>query len=97
MQDGGNGLDTGSVQLDNSTSNYALLDSLSGYYEQQAAGKANYQSSTAYWIQCPAGQNGGHLQEYVAVVPEPTGLIPMLLGVGGLAALALARRRKANA
>ena len=96
-QDGGDGLGTGGVQLAGSTGNYALLNSLSGYYEQQAAANANYQSSTAYWIQAPVGPNGGHFQDYVAVVPEPTGVIPMLLGVGGLAALAVARRRKANA
>ena len=33
----------------------------------------------------------------MAAVPEPSAVLPMLLGVGGLAALAAARRRKANA
>ena len=104
MQDGGTGLDTGSVRLQNpagtsyaSLYNYPLLQSLSGYYEQQAAGNANYQSGTAYWIQAPVGPNGGHFQDYVAAVPEPSAVLPMLLGVGGLSALAVARRRKARA
>ena len=96
MQDGGDGLGGGGVQLAGSTTNYSVLNALSGYYEQQAAAHSNYQSQTAEWIQAPIGPNGGHAQDYVTEVPEPAGFLPMLLGVGGLAALAVARRRKAS-
>ena len=116
MQDGANGLGTGSVQLWNpagtqysSLYNYSLLTSLTGYYETQAAANAGYQSNTAYWIQAPRNSSDGHDQDYVieggggviphgpAAVPEPASLFPMLLGMSGLAALAVARRRKAGA
>lgn len=88
-----------------SASVYSQLTSLSGFYENQAKQNATYTSSTAHWIQAPRDVNNGHFQDYVMevgqtaprglpAVPEPGSFVPMLLGAGGLGALAVIRRRK---
>ena len=89
-QDGGDGLDAGSLRADTS------LSALASTYEAQAAAHGDYTSQTAEWIQAPVSCDGSHKQDYVtkaAAVPEP-GTFPLLLvGLTGLGAWAARKRR----
>ena len=96
VKDGGDGMTAGQMQAQTKDAGGYL--GLVGYYEGLAAGKTNYTSSTAMWIQAPESTLGQHLQDYVyeqpgtpngppQAVPEPgvpTMLFCLSLVVGGL-------------
>ena len=95
LQDGGNGLSTGTFQTDASgITNYG---GLVNYYETLASSNSSYNSLTDTWIQAPISQDGGHQQDFAtnqANVPEPDAVASFmgLLVTGGT--FLIKKRRK---
>ncbi len=81
LQDGGNGISTGTFQLDSGgITNY---NSLVNYYEGVASLHNTYVSLTDTWIQAPIANDGSHIQNFAtnrANVPEP-GTAANILGI----------------
>ncbi len=95
LQDGGNGVGTGSFQIDaGGITNYG---SLINYYEGLASANTNYVSLHDTWIQAPVSNDGSHTQNFAtnqANVPEPSAIASFigLLVTGGT--ILIKQRRK---
>ncbi len=96
VQDGGDGLATGTLQAKGENAN---LDALVAYYEGLAGQHSAYTSQTTTWIQAPVDAKGAHLQDFAtSSVPEP-GSVAMLAGlfVSGSGMVFRRRNRTAKA
>ncbi len=99
LQNGGDGLGAGSFQTDAGAQ--AQYGGLVGYYENLAGQHSGYKSSSAYWIQAPVSENGGHSQDFAMVdgknhadVPEP-GVYAMFAGLA-VSGIGFIRRRRSR-
>lgn len=94
----------GDALLSQSDCNFKVLNGLVIGYEAQAS--KNYAAAPQSGVQFIADDSGTNEQEFayvpaagshtVSAVPEPAGMVPMLLGASGTAILISLRRRKAG-
>jgi len=101
VQDGGDGLNKGSVVTESSTQ--AAMGGLVSYYEAQASAHSNFSSDVVEWIQAPRSADGSHAQDFLAVVPnvvaapEPSVWMTGLTLAGGIGGAMFRGRRRVRA
>lgn len=95
MQDGGDGIYSGEGSIVADSSAQTAYGSLVTYYEAQAAQHTDYTNNYIHWEQAPMS-NGTHSQEFIGVLPEPSGLEAFACMAGVLGVVALRRRLTAR-
>lgn len=97
--DGGDGMNSGNVQLVQGENDTATLDPLVNNLETQASAYENTQFLNVKWIQAPIASGGFQSFAYVAPVPEAgtMAIFGILLAGGALGLRAMKKKRATEA